>query len=289
MGRGIAGRIYKVSLAIEPAAEEEAARLFEEAFGQPPSVEIDVQRGTTRVSIYLKTKPSREQTAALARDVGELSRGGLRTTILPPEDWAESWKRHFQPLAFGNRLLVRPSWSRRKPTKGQALVELDPGLSFGTGQHPTTRFCLEEIVAHTGGSLLDIGTGSGILAIAGAKLGFCPIAAIDFDPVAVRIAKQNARRNRAENRIQFARKDLTAMPLKSARKYQLVCANLIYDVLISERRKIVNRLGAGGKLVLAGILGIQFPEVAAAFQREGLRLVRTRKVNEWRSGVFDFS
>ena len=278
------GRIYKISLRIVPHQEDAATELLQEIFGEPTVVETDVERGTTDVGVYLTRRPP----PALMEQL-RVPHAALHVTRLQREDWAESWKRHFKPIAIGRKLLVLPSWSRRKPRKGQAVVVLDPGLSFGTGQHPTTRFCLEQIAARPNGSLLDLGTGSGILAIAAAKLGCAPIKAIDFDPFAVLIAGENARRNRVQHKIEFVRQDLTRLSVTSAEKFDLVCANLIYDVLIAERRKIVNRLKCGGTLVLAGVLATQFGQVEAAFAQAGLRLVRAKTVNEWRSGAFDFS
>lgn len=286
MPRAAGGRVYKISLPIAPEQEDATAELLDDIFGQAPVVEVDIERGTTHLSVYLMTPPS---AAAMERARQRLGNAPLRVDRLKREDWADSWKRHFKPIAIDRKLLLLPSWSRRKPRKDQAVVVLDPGLSFGTGQHPTTHFCLEQIAAHEKGGMLDLGSGSGILAIAAAKLGYAPIQAIDFDPVAVRIARENARRNRVQHKIKFARQDLTKLPVTSAEKFDLVCANLIYDVLISERRKIINRLKRGGTLVLAGILDTQFGEVEAAFAREGLTLARAKTVNEWRSGAFDFS
>jgi ribosomal protein L11 methyltransferase len=163
-------------------------------------------------------------------------------------------------------------------------------LSFGTGQHPTTGFCLEQIVANRKAdkeqSLLDIGTGSGILAIAAVKLGYRPVEAYDADPDAVRVARANARQNGVARRLAIAQRDLTREPLRSVQKFDIVCANLILDLLLSERARIVNRLRPGGALVLAGLLRTQFPAVARAYERLGLRLKADRRQNEWQSGVF---
>src|SRR5262249_3273167 len=147
------------------------------------------------------------------------------------EDWAESWKRHFRPVEIGSRLLLKPSWSRRRPRKNQVLLVLDPGLSFGTGQHPTTRFCLEQLVAFASRnrSFLDLGTGSGILVIAAKKLGYRRVTAIDSDPDAVRIARANAKRNRLEEKLRLVHQDLTRLPV-GWRKHDLVCANLGYEL-----------------------------------------------------------
>jgi ribosomal protein L11 methyltransferase len=170
------------------------------------------------------------------------------------------------------------------------VVVLDPGLSFGTGQHPTTAFCLEQLVARRSSkerqSLLDLGTGSGILAIAAAKLGYKPISALDFDAEAVRVARVNARRNRVADRIRFSRRDLTRMPRRAGRTYAVVCANLLADLLLAERERILARLQPVGLLVLAGILKTEFAAVQAAYEAAGLRLVASRAEKEWRSGGF---
>jgi ribosomal protein L11 methyltransferase len=193
-------------------------------------------------------------------------------------------------MAIGDTLLVKPSWSRRLPKRGQAVVVLDPGLSFGTGQHPTTRFCLEQVVAcRKPGqvqSFLDIGTGSGILAIAAAKLGFRPVEGFDFDEAAVRIAQENAARNGVTGLLRLIRRDLTRSPKRSGRNYDVICANLIADLLIAERMRILNRLNAGGTLVLAGVLQSQFTAVWRAYQSSGLKLAARQAGNEWESGAF---
>ncbi len=137
-------------------------------------------------------------------------------------------------------------------------------------------------------SFLDIGTGSGILAIAAVKLGYQPVRALDFDPEAVRVAQANARVNQIQTKLEIARDDATKLPLRPARKYDLVCANLISNLLIAERRRIVAQVNRGGTLVLAGILRTEFLEVAKAFEGLGLQLVRCKVEKEWRSGSFSF-
>ncbi|HEY1719239.1 MAG TPA: 50S ribosomal protein L11 methyltransferase, partial [Verrucomicrobiae bacterium] len=202
------------------------------------------------------------------------------------------WKRHFKPIEIGDLLLVKPSWSKKRPRKNQAVVILDPGLSFGTGQHPTTEFCLGEIVrCRKNGmlqSFLDIGTGSGILAIAAAKLGFKPVRAIDFDPEAVRVAKANAKANGVLRKIEIVRGDVTKFSTKAKNRFDLVCANLISNLLIAERKKITAQLKPGGILVLAGILKLEFLDVQKKFEELGLQLISSRSKREWRSGSFTF-
>ncbi len=291
--------LLKLSIPSSLEAEEAVSEVLLELFGQPGSSYHDIELGTVTASIYLErtadwnvtTKSQLEAGLARIRSSGlVLGKGAVTAEKVRREDWVESWKRHFKPISIGNALLVKPSWVKLKPKPGQAVVVLDPGLSFGTGQHPTTRFCLQQVVAAAKsdacGSFLDIGTGSGILPIAAAKLGVRQIDAFDFDPDCVRISKGNAVRNRVGHRMKIFRGDLTKLPRQSRRRYDLVCANLIYDLLLAERERILNRLAPDGVLVLAGILRTQFAEVRVAYEKAGMKLIAGRQENEWESGAF---
>ena len=302
--------LWRVSVTTTPEAEDAVGELLASVFGIAAAAYFDLESRTSRVSVYLEagqfsaTDARREIAAGLARIRGfglDTGAAKIRIVQVKREDWAESWKRHFHPLEIGKKLLVKPSWSKKCPAKNQAVVILDPGLSFGTGQHPTTAFCLRQIAAAAparprgdGGvaatkSFLDIGTGSGILAIAAVKLGYAPVHAFDFDPESVRVAAENLRKNRVANRVKLRRGDVTRLPLKPARQFDLVCANLISNLLIAERRRIVNWVRPGGTLVLAGILAAEFGEVAAAFAGLNVKLRASRTENEWRSGAFCFT
>ena len=151
-------------------------------------------------------------------------------------------------------------------------------------------FCLGELVkcrARTKSpSFLDLGTGSGILAIAAAKLGCQPVRAIDFDPEAVRVARANARTNHIHKKLRIVRGDVAKFPLHASRRYDLICANLISNLLIAEKRRIVAQLNRRGTLVLAGILKQEFAQVRAAFEELDLKLVSSKGRGEWRSGSF---
>ena len=136
---------------------------------------------------------------------------------------------------------------------------------------------------------MDIGTGSGILAIAAAKLGYAPVHAFDFDPDAVRIARANARANGVHKKLRITRADVTKLPVHPAQQYDLICANLISTLLISERRRLVAQLNHGGTLVLAGILKPEFSRVQKVFEKLGLKLAARKVENEWCSGSFYFA
>jgi ribosomal protein L11 methyltransferase len=311
--------LWRISIATTLEAEDAVAELLGAILGQPASSHFNVETRVSVVTVYgpqkmILSRAAREKISGGLEKIKncglKIGPGKIKTAKVRREDWAESWKKHFQPIEIGGALLVKPSWSKRPPRKNQAVVILDPGLSFGTGQHPTTSFCLNEIVAAVGRppqilkkfkdadlcreaatekSFLDIGTGSGILAIAAAKLGYQPVRAFDFDPAAVRVARANARANRVSLKLQITRGDVTKLPLRATQRFDLICANLISNLLIAERRRIVRQLHKNGTLVLAGILKSEFAQVQKAFKALGLELVHSKSENEWRSGSFCFA
>jgi ribosomal protein L11 methyltransferase len=298
--------LWKISIATTPEAEDAVSEMLGAVLNRGAVSYLNLETGVSTVTVYCEAGLAAGIRKTIATGLAQIKNCGLEVgsgkiaiAKVRREDWAESWKRHFQPIEIGGALLLKPSWSKRRPRKNQALVILDPGLSFGTGQHPTTAFCLNEIVAVCGGrqnrrsqsateakSFLDIGTGSGILAIAAAKLGCRPVHAFDFDAEAVRIARANARANQVQTRLKIGHGDVAKLPLRPARKFDLICANLISDLLIAERRRMVSQLNRGGTLVLAGILKPEFREVRAVFENLGLKLVSSKMEKEWQSGSF---
>lgn len=294
------GPLWHVSVTTAPEAEEAAAELLGELLGETASCYHDLETGLSLVSVYQPKAPARSLRQAIIAGLDHIKACGLnpapgtvRIRRIRHEDWAESWKRHFKPIEIGRSLLIKPSWSRRQPKPNQQVVILDPGLSFGTGQHPTTAFCLAEVARHVKkgapGSFLDIGTGSGILAIAAAKLNFRTVNAFDFDPEAVRMAQVNARTNGVHKKISLTQDDATRLPLRPARRYDLVCANLISTLLLAERKRIIAQLNQGGTLVLAGILKTEFACVRTAFEAAGMRMYVTASRKEWQSAAFEFA
>ena len=302
--------LWRISIQTTLEAEDAVAELLGGIFSQPASSHFNVETQVSIVSVFssaqtISAREARDEVSAGLKRIKNcglnIGSGRIKTARVRREDWSESWKRHFKPVAIGRALLIKPSWVRRPPRKGQAMVILDPGLSFGTGQHATTAFCLHQIVAAirdrrnhrlpgaaAARSFLDIGTGSGILAIAAAKLGYQPVRALDFDPEAVRVARANTRANQAGKKVKIVRGDVAGLSLHPARKYDLVCANLISTLLISEHRRIVAQMNRGGMLVLAGILRSEFEEVQQAYENSGLELLRCKIGKEWRSGSFRF-
>lgn len=294
----VESNLRQVSLITEVEAEDLAGVLLENELGQTPSIHTDAATARSTVSIYVElpkaqvTDVRRRLMAAweaASADAPHLGKAEVRIRKVRPLDWAESWKRHFRPLEIGSSLLIKPTWSRRRPRSGQVVLQLDPGLSFGTGQHATTHFCLTQVVrlCRPGGqSLLDLGCGSGILALAAALLGYDPVEAWDFDPEAVRIAAENATINGLGVRVRPAVKDVTRLPLVPDARFDVVCANLMHDLLIAERDRISTRVAERGYLVLAGILTSQFTAVCSAYLALGWELEESAAGGEWTSGCF---
>ena len=290
--------VSSISILTSFEAEEPVAALLETVFGETPSIYSSAEKTQSAVTAYSRSKSLQRFKVRLQKGLRELKslgldigKGEIRIQRVKRKDWSESWKKYFKTIEIGSVLMIKPSWSKQKPRSGQAVVILDPGLSFGTGQHATTSFCLERIVAlrpkyQERKKMLDMGSGSGILAISAAKLGYEKVDGFDFDPMAVKIAKKNCRSNHVEEIARITRKDLVTLPMRANRTYEVICANLISDLLISEWSKILERLAPNGTLILAGILATEFEKVRAVYEAAGLRLVKSKTEREWRSGAF---
>lgn len=214
--------------------------------------------------------------------------GDIEYFEMKKEDWSEVWKKYFHLLPISDRLIVKPSWLECRPKPGQKVLEIDPGMSFGTGQHATTLFCLKTIDKLAGNpevhSLLDAGCGSGILAIAGAQLGYGPVDAFDYDPDAVMIAGENL----ALNHIASVKPEVADAAVYAGRpeKYDLVCANILGHLLKAYRHNIANWVRPGGYLALAGILDREFDALSKAFVEIGFEELERETLKEWTSGLF---
>ena len=194
------------------------------------------------------------------------------------EDWAVAWRAHFTPLHIG-RLVIKPSWHNCTPGPGETVLELDPGQAFGTGHHPTTRMCLLllEKYLRPGMEVLDLGTGSGILAIAAAKMGSGPVLAVDKDPIAVAAAQANIRRNRMGARIEVRVGTLEP----GMGPYDLILANLLTPVLCEIAGLLAHALVPGGVLISSGVLLEQANSVAAEYSAAGLYLAELPQESDW--------
>ncbi len=250
---------------------------------------IDADRDFARIEYFCATEAEASHRLAaleaLVRKPFPYAPWSAVISPLPYENWAETWKRFFHAEKVSPRLWIKPSWETCVPAPDEFVLDLDPGMSFGTGQHGTTRGCLElldEISReHLGLRLLDVGCGSGILAIAAARLGFTGITAVDNDPDAVRIATENADRNGVLNRIRFQVADLSTFVL--AEPCDVVAANILASVLIANAAILAQLVAASPRsaLILSGILNPQAEDVVNAFQAIGFAPAQTVQRGEW--------
>ncbi len=194
-------------------------------------------------------------------------------------DWADSWKKYFLPTPVGDRLLICPSWEKAEPN-GRILLTIDPGAAFGTGTHATTRLCLEalEKTLRPGDSVLDIGCGSGILAIAALLLGAEKAALVDIDPLSVKTAAQNLQLNRVGDRAECVCGNLTE---QIAGRFSVVCANIVADVIIELLRDVKEYLLPGGRFICSGIIDLREEDVRAALRENGFQIMGRAAGEGW--------
>jgi ribosomal protein L11 methyltransferase len=212
------------------------------------------------------------------RSVGE-----LQINEREEEDWANAWKEHFRPVRAGRRTVITPPWHDFSPeSENDIVVVLDPGMAFGTGTHPSTRLCLMALEDHlqAGDAVLDVGTGSGVLAIAAVKLGAKKVDAVDIEPVAIRSTLENAQRNGVADRlsVSLGSVDDAARP---ASTYDVVVANIISRILVELASGLAAGTRPGGLLILSGVIEQHEPLVRDAFQLRGFRSVARDQIDDW--------
>ncbi len=238
----------------------------------------------TRVTVSVFLSADRSLAEAKAFLTERLAAAGLTATVttegMREEDWAETWKKYYHPISVG-KLTVVPAWEEYTPRTGECIIRMDPGMAFGTGTHETTRLVMsllsEEV---TGGErVLDVGTGSGILALSAAKLGAEICYAYDIDPVAVRVAEENVKKDGAAN-VVCGVADLLDGVDRSA-PYDLVVANIVSDIIL----RLLPDLGAvmkeGGRAILSGIIGERVAEIKTALAEHGFTLIKEREERDW--------
>lgn len=202
------------------------------------------------------------------------------------QDWETSWKKHYKTLPIGERLIIKPSWEDYTATPAQVVIEIDPGMAFGTGQHATTRGCLVALERHLrpGMRVLDLGTGSGILAIAVSKLAASQVLAMDISPAAVAVAKSNAQANGVSDLMAV---ELGTLPKDKAwrRNFDLVVANITAQVISELAEPLVCSLKPQGILIAGGIIEERLEEVSMRLQEAGARIIDVLSEDEWRTIV----
>jgi ribosomal protein L11 methyltransferase len=279
-------------LEVSVAADNEAAEAVAEVLSRYVYRGVVIEAGPAGwnagpvvVRAYL---PADDQLEASKRRIkealGHLDR--IRPVSVPTfrpvadEDWAEAWKERLDVLHVGRHVVIRPSWRDYAPAPGDVVVQLDPGMAFGTGLHPTTQMCLAvmEKLVRPEAAVLDLGTGSGILAIAAAKLGAGRVLAVDNDPVAVKTARSNVVTNEVQGTVRVVCGSLTGV----SESYDIVVVNILVSVIVDMIHEgLAARVRPGGRVIAAGILADQEPEVVAALEQKELTPVERRQREDW--------
>ena len=208
-----------------------------------------------------------------------------RARRLPEERWRDSWKRYFRPRRIGRRLLVSPSWATYRTRTGDTVIEIDPGMAFGTGQHPTTAMCLRALEERLrrGDEVLDVGTGSGILAVAAAKLGARRVLALDIDPQAVKAARDNAVANGVGDVVEV--REGTLPDSVAGERFDLIMANISGLTLERLAASLAGALRDGGALIVSGFLEDAVAGLGSVFAEAGLRVDGVEADGVWRAMV----
>jgi len=205
----------------------------------------------------------------------------VAVALLEDEDWSNNWKIHFHPFVVSPGLVIKPTWEEYQPAAGEVVIEMDPGMAFGTGHHATTSLCLgflRSVIETRPGTVLDVGTGTGILAMAAALFGAPSVMAIDNDPAAVAAALENVVHNGLQDRVTV---EITQLEELQG-EYALVVANIIHDALMLMVPDLTRLTAAGGSLVLSGILkDAQADNIVQAYARQGFTVVGKEERNEW--------
>lgn len=202
------------------------------------------------------------------------------------QDWLAKWKEHIKPIRVSDRLVIKPTWKKAAKKPGRIIIEIDPGMAFGTGSHASTLMCLKAAdkiaSAIKGKGILDVGTGSGILAITAARLGAKNVVGIDIDPEAVKVARKNVRFNKVSGNVK-----ITAKPLKKVKnKFSVIFANIIAEELIKIANLLKAKMSDNGFLILSGILKDRSDEVEIIYTGLGFTPFKSYVKGEWKCLVF---
>ena len=313
-GTSAAGTWLELAIEADPEAVEAVSEILSRAAGggvsveQPFTTELEglaaslVADAPATLRAYVPAQDRAAADAAIAEArtrLGHLTAfglrpiGELRITAVHEEDWAEAWKVHFPVMRLGHGIVIRPTWREYDPAPGDVVVALDPGMAFGTGLHPTTRLCLvglerwRDAGLVAGASVIDVGCGSGILAVTAGLLGAASLRGVDTDPIAVEATRENAARNGLHVDVSVGSLPVAGGP------FDLVLANLVASLLVALAPELaavlrppsdgvaVGGARGGGRLLASGIFIDREAEVVAAFEAVGLRIVGRDQETDW--------
>ena len=211
---------------------------------------------------------------------GEKPLGKVIISTVDEKDWAESWKKYYKPTRIGKNIVIKPSWEEFEESPGDIIIELDPGMAFGTGTHETTMMCAEALESYVkpSSNVFDIGCGSGVLSIVAAKLGAKKVIGVDLDEVCVKVSNENIMINNVENLIEVRKGNLLDVVNEKA---DIIVANIIAEIIVIVTGEIRDFLEDDGIFISSGIIIEKIPMVENALNENGFKILEIRKLNSW--------
>ena len=245
---------------------------------------LNANKDIASVSVFIPSDRSyMDDLAYIRQRCGEL---GLHAEVelvgVNEEDWANSWKAYYKPIKIGEKIVICPAWERYTPAEGEIVIRMDPGMAFGTGTHETTRLVIRLLEKYTkaGQLMLDVGTGTGILAICASRLGANFCRAYDIDPTAVRVARENIKDSGLSN-VTCDQSDLLKQVSLEDGQYDLVCANIVADIIIRMTPDVGKYMKDDAVLLASGIIAERCDDVVACFEKNGFKVVEKLTDNDW--------
>ena len=245
---------------------------------------LNANKDIASVSVFIPSDRSyMDDLAYIRQRCGELDlHAEVELVGVNEEDWANSWKQYYKPIKIGEKIVICPAWERYSPAEGEIVIRMDPGMAFGTGTHETTRLVIRLLEKYTkeGQRMLDVGTGTGILAICASRLGAEICRAYDIDPTAVRVARENIKDSGLEN-VTCDQSDLLKQVSLDGGQYDLVCANIVADIIIRMTPDVGKYMKDNAVLLASGIIAERCDDVVECFERNGFKVVEKLTDNDW--------
>ena len=245
---------------------------------------LNADKTIASVSVYLPADGGVADTVSFLRDRFDALKIEAKIEIsgVNEEDWANSWKAYYKPIRIGERIVIVPAWEKYEPREGDIIVRMDPGMAFGTGTHETTRLVISLLEKYiTGGeSVLDVGCGSGILAICASKLGAKLCKAYDIDPVAVKVARENIKDSGLDN-VTCDVSDLLRQVDKAYAPYKVICANIVADIIIRMTPDVGELMDENSVILASGIIVERSEDVIECFEKNGFTVIERVEENGW--------